>query len=281
MGKLTVDALLAKGAHVRILTRDAARAKATFAQFGERPEFEIATGDIETLDGLEAALKGVERLFLLTLSRASQPATERAAVEQAKAAGVKHVVKLSVHGASPSEPNNSLYRWHYDSENAVIASGVAHTILRPNLFLQNFARDDAQLIKTQGKFFKPAAVISHVDVRDIADVAATVLTEDIEKHNGQTYFITGPEGLSYEQVAERISQAIGKKVDFVPLDDVAFYQALVGNKLPVPVAHMLVKLFQTYATNSLARPAGDTQIVTGRPPRSALDFFTEHKALFQ
>lgn len=66
---------------------------------------------------------------------------------------------------------------------------IPATILRPNLFMQNFARDDADTIKA-GSLFKPGgqAKISFVDVRDIADVAVKILTEDIAMHAAQTYF---------------------------------------------------------------------------------------------
>jgi len=283
VGKLVVSGLLSGHASssVRALTRDPEKSKLIF---GDKVEF--VKGDLNDSEWrrnhAEGALKGIDRLFLLTLSTPDQPQIEGEIVQLAKKAGVRHVVKLSVQGASTSEPSNSLTRWHAFAEEKIIDSGVPFTILRPNLFLQNFLRDDATPIKTSNKFFKPAGNcrISHVDVRDIADIAVVVLTDPIEKHQGQTYFVSGPESLTYDEVAERISRVLGKKVDFVSIDDFSFFSTLKSFKMPDHIAHMLVKLFQFYRTNGASEVFLDTKIVTGNSPRSVEQFFADHKDQF-
>jgi len=270
--------LARKETKVRVLTRDASKAPALFG-----PDVEVAVGDIDTLEGVETALKGIDRLFLLTLSKPNQAATEKKVAQFAKIAGVKQIVKLSVFGASPADPTNSLIRWHFDSEQSVIESGVPYTILRPNLFLQNFLRDDTQSIKTQGKFYRrtlQGAKISHVDVRDISDVAATILGQDISKHDGQTYFLTGPESLDYDQVAEKFSKVLGRKIEQVAIDDAALHASLTEAKMPLTVVHFIIKLFQFYSTNACSLVAGDTQFITGKPARSTEDFIRDHKSAF-
>jgi len=279
VGKLVVSALLARGAAVRILTRDPEKSKQIV---GDKVEF--VKGDVSDKEWLKNpdAFKSVERVFVLTLSTPDQPQIEGDIAKAAKAAGVRLVVKLSVQGATQADPSNSLIKWHALAEDKIIESGAPYTFLRPNLFLQNFTRDDAASIKSSGKFFKPGGNcrISHVDVRDIADVAAVVLTEPIEKHVGQTYYISGAESLTYPEVAERISRAIGKKVEYVAIDDYSFFTTLKSIFNNEPVAHMLVKLFQFYRTNGASEAYLDSKIITGNNPRTVEQFFTDHKEAF-
>jgi len=278
VGKLLVDRLVEKGTHVRVLTRDLSKGKGQW----DTPLVEFVQGDISGDDWVNGpALDGIERLFLLTVSSPRQPEQERRAAHAAKEKGVKQVVKLSVQGASQAEPSNSLMRWHALAEDAVASTGVDYVFLRPNLFLQNYLRDDASAIKHTGKFYRPAAdcKISHVDVRDIADAAAAVLTEPIEKHSGATYYVNGPESLTYHEVAERISKVLGKKVEYVAIDDVAAFNTFKGFAGET-FARTLVKLYQCYRSNSCALVYGDFKILTGKEPRSVEQFFIDHKGSF-
>jgi len=280
VGKEVVLRLLERGASVRVLTRDAAKGHELFKS--ERVDY--VQGDVNVPDWFKGgdAFKSVERLFLLTLSQPNQPDVEGKIARAAKEAGVHQIVKLSVQGATVSDPTGSLLRWHAFAEEAVLASGVDTVILRPNLFLQNFLRDDAGPIKGQGKFYRSAGNcrISHVDVRDIADVAATVLTEPIQKHSGNTYYISGPQSLTYEELAEIAGKALGKRVEYVPIDDYTAFTNYKSYQLPDTVAHMLVKLFQFYRTNAASEAFLDSKIVTGKDPRSVAQFFADHKAAF-
>lgn len=279
VGHLVVERLVERGVPVKVLTRDVAKAKAQW----DNPLVEPVQGDISGEDWVNGpALDGVERLFLLTVSSAKQPEQEKRAALAAKNKGVKQVVKLSVQGASQAEPSSSLIKWHALAEDAIAATGVNYVFLRPNLFLQNFLTSDAGVIKNTGKFYRAAAdcKISHVDVRDIADAAAVVLTDPVEKHSGFTYYITGPESLNYYEVAERISKALGKTVEYVPIDDFAAYNTFKGWGLPEAISQMLVKLFQFYRSNGASLVYGDFKILTGKEPRSVEQFFSDHKENF-
>jgi len=274
VGKLVVNGLLSRNAQVRVMSRSIEKGREILGD-----KVEIVKGDInEPLD--DSVFRGVNRLFLLTQSSASQAAVEGRIAAQAKKVGVTQIVKLSVFGATSSDPLNSLMRWHLDAENEVAKAEIPSTVfLRPNLFLQNFSRDDVASIKHTAKFYRaatPETKISHVDVRDIADVAVTVLTSPIEAHAGMTYYITGPESLTYDEVAHRISEVLGRKVDVVYVDDQTFYNSLKA-KMPNSIIHMLLKLFQFYKTNQAAVVCGDTHIVTGKPARSVKEYFADHK----
>jgi len=279
VGRLVVDGLIHKGTHLKVLTRDLAKAKAQF----DNPLIEFVEGDLSNDDWLNgSAFDNVDRVFLLTLSTPLQPAQEGRIAHKAKERGVAQLVKLSVHGATQADPSTSLLKWHALAEDQIAAAGINYVFLRPNLFLQNFLRDDASSIKNASKFFRPAAdcKISHVDVRDIAEAAIAVLTDPVERHANATYYITGPESLNYHEVAERISGVLEKKVEYVPIDDFSFFNTLKGFGVPEPVAHMLVKLYQFYRTNGASIVCGDFKILTGKEPRSVEQFFRDHKEVF-
>jgi len=132
--------------------------------------FEPVVVDFGKPESLAAALAGVDRLFLLS----ANPPSESPVVRAAKAAGVGRIVKLSVFDA-PAE-SFGFGKAHRAVEKEIEASGIDYTFLRPNGFMQNLANQQAASIKAQGAFYFPAADtrISHVDVRDIARVAAVV-----------------------------------------------------------------------------------------------------------
>jgi uncharacterized protein YbjT (DUF2867 family) len=174
---------------------------------------EVVHGDFDDAASLDAALAGVERAFLLSPSSAEQVAREANFIRAAKRAGVRHVVKFSILGAAPDSPSR-LMRRHGEAEKLLEDSGIAFTMLRPHYFMQNLLWyiDD---IKSQGVFYASLPETykhSHVDARDNAAVAVAALTES--GHESKVYHLTGSEALTYREVAEMLSQAIGKQVRY-------------------------------------------------------------------
>ena len=135
---------------------------------------------------------------------------EQAFLETAKEAGVKHVVKLSVIGASPEAPLR-FARTHAKVEQALRDSGMDWTLLRPTSFMQNTLSWGARVL--DGTFYSPVpdAAFSIVDARDVAEVAAVALTE--EGHEGKAYGLSGPEAVSYRDQAKRVFAAAGREID--------------------------------------------------------------------
>src|SRR5262252_8296770 len=105
-------------------------------------------------------------------------------------------------------------RWHAEAEKALEDSGLTFTHLQPNQFMQVYLRFQPT-IATEGKFFAACSDsrVSPVDIRDIAAVAAAVLTGS--GHEGKSYVITGPESLTYTEIADKLSAAVGKKIIYV------------------------------------------------------------------
>ncbi|MGA9152391.1 MAG: NmrA family NAD(P)-binding protein [Candidatus Nitrosopolaris sp.] len=168
-----------------------------FEKFGG---IQVVQLDYTKPDTLTSALRGVDKLFLLTPFQSDMVDLTSNLVNEAKKAGVKYVVKQSVKGAD-AQPGIAPTRLHRQAEKIIEESGIPFTFLRPNFFMQNFMTFYGHSIKTQGAFYVPAedAKTSFVDVRDIARIAVQALNSKNGggKHTGRAYDITGSEALSY------------------------------------------------------------------------------------
>jgi len=231
--------------------------------------------DYEKPETLDAAFQGIERLFLLSSSNTAQ---ELAAVEAAKRAGVKHIVKLSVIGAGGE--SYSFAKVHRPVEKAIEASGIAWTHLRPNGFMDNMHNYMAGTIKSQNAFYSSVgdAKISHIDVRDIAAVAVKALTES--GHESQVYELTGPEALSYAEMASTLATATGRDIQYVAIGDADIKAALVGQGAPEAYADAFVDLQRFYRGGTAAQVSGDVRKVTGKDPIPFDRYARDHASAF-
>jgi uncharacterized protein YbjT (DUF2867 family) len=227
---------------VRALVRDPRRAAAL-----EGPGVEIVQGDFGDPASLALALVGISRVYLVAPPGPDQVALELAFIQAAKAAKVKHIVKLSAYGAS-LDASWTWARCHAEGERALVASGLGYTMLRPNAFMQNMLDYVPDILKT-GAFHLPAGDgrIGMVDVRDVATVALKALTE--KGHDGKTYDITGPESLSYHEVASKLSQALGKTVKYVATDPKTSRKEMLERGMPAAWVEALLELFAFCAGN--------------------------------
>src|SRR3989475_10735395 len=162
---------------------------------------------------LRAALRGVEQIFLVHTPGRDLPALEANFVKEVRAAGRKHIVKLSALGGRESMFPSG----HRDSEENIEASGLPYTFLRPNGFIQNLVNYNAGTIRSQNAFYgcQGNGAVSIIDIRDIAAVAVIVLAAT--GHEGKSYVLTGGESLTNEQIAEKISRVAGRKISYVDL----------------------------------------------------------------
>lgn len=272
-GSEVVRQLAAQGSAVRAFVRDPEKA-APLRALG----VDVAVGDLNEPETLAPALEGVERLFLLTSADPRQVEQQGQAVVAAQSAGVRHVVKLSALGAD-LDASISVARWHAHTEKQIEASGLAWTHLRPHYFMQN-TLGFAPTIATEGKLCAPMrdGTIGLVDARDVAAVAVTVLTS--EEHAGKVYEITGPESLSFHDLASAIGDATGREVTYVDIPPSEAEKSMVAAGTPEWMADALVGL---YGILSAGHASVTTQVVpdlTGRPARTFADFAREHAHFF-
>lgn len=274
VGSATVKHLTALGVPVRALVRNPARAAAMAS-----PHVEIVLGDLEQPASLDAALAGVTRALLISPHHPRQVELQGNFVTAAKRAGAVHVVKLSGLGTALDSPLQS-GRWHAQTEQLLRHVGLPWTCLHPPFFMQNLLRS-AQEVARHGVL--TAAMengrVAMVDARDVAAVAAAALTTD--GHVGKTYVITGPEALSFQQVAAKLSAATGRQVRYRDIPLTALRQHLSATGLPEWLVTLRME-FAAFLRASHAATVTDTvAVVTGQLPRTFDAFAYEHAACFR
>jgi len=195
-------------------------------------------------------------------------------VDEAKRAGVKRIVKLSVIGAAAE--GFIFARWHRAVEKYIEASGLAWTFLRPNGFMQNVVNYMGETIRSQSAIYSPAgnAAASHIDARDIGAVGARVLTE--KGHDGKAYELTGPAALTDGQIAEILSRVLGRTIRYVPISPEQYKQAAVAAGTPEGYADALVDLYRYYAEGKAAVVTPAVRELTGRDPTPFEQFARDH-----
>ena len=273
VGQQLVAALKTKGAAFKALARSEASFKALTAL-----GVETVKGDLGDPASMKAALQGVDKLFLLS-SASHFDRLEIGAIDAARAAGVKHVVKLSTGGAGGDSPN-PLLRAHARAERALEDSGLAFTILRPTFFMQNWVAFFSQGIKAGQPVYVNAGEgrLAWIDTRDVAGVATAALTEP--GHEGFVYDLTGPEALSYGEVAARLGKLLGRDVAYVPVPDSAAFQAMKGMGMDSWYAYGMVTLHQGVRRGMAEPTTGTVELVTSGAPRSIDAFLKESLGAF-
>ncbi len=208
------------------------------------PGVELVEGDFTKPKTFARVLEGVETLFLLIPSSAQVEEQQCNFVDAAQKSKVKRIVKLSQMGAN-ANAHGRFHRYHRVVEDHIIKSKIPYTFLRPNLFMQGLL-NFRPTIAAQGVFFAPIlhARISVVDVRDIGEVAAKTLLE--HKHEGKTYDLTGPEALTHAEMAEQLSQAVGKTIRHVEVSPEVMKETLLKNGLPAWQADGILEDYEYY-----------------------------------
>jgi uncharacterized protein YbjT (DUF2867 family) len=273
-GSAAAQALLARGAKLRAIVRNPEKAE-SLKQAG----VELVVGDVADPAVLAQGLAGVEKAFLTLANGQQQLDQEKAFTDAAKKAGVKHLVKLSSMEAH-ADARAPIPRVHWQSEEYIRASGLGWTMVKPNFFMQNLLGAGGT-IKEQGKFFLPMGKgrTAMIDTRDIGAVVAEVLTGS--GHEGQSYEVTGPELLSFYDVADRFSAVLGRKIEYVDMPMDAYRQVLGRFLTNEWHLNAVIQLFGEIAEE--ADPVFTTDTVKqllGREPKSLKVFIEEHRQVY-
>jgi uncharacterized protein YbjT (DUF2867 family) len=273
IGGATLKYLSGEGMALRALIRSPDKAASVAA-----PQVETVIGDFAVPHSLDAALEGVNAALLVSPLDPQQVELQGNFVEAAKRAGRVHVVKVSGLGTALDSPVRS-GRWHAQIEQHLEDSGLPYTHLRPPFFMQNVLRF-APMIRASGGFVGALrhGKVAMIDVYDIAAVAGTVLTAP--GHAGKAYTLTGPEALSYHEIAERISTTLGKKVTYRDISLEAMRERLRASGMPEWHVEVQVDFSTALRAGQAATVTDAVAAVTGRRPRTFEQFFREHAALF-
>jgi uncharacterized protein YbjT (DUF2867 family) len=274
-GAELVQRLSGRGVSVRGLVHNIAKADI----LSNLPNVEIFEGDMLIPRTLEAALQGVDRAMLISSTGPAMFEVQVSFIDAASAAGVKHIVKLS--GIMPELDSPFRYaRMHGEIERHLERSGVAFTHLRAGEFFPSYFRQ-VRSIMAKGELILPMedARIASIDIGDIAEVAATVLTS--AGHEGKIYPITGPEALSMAEVAEKLSKVAGKPIRYI---NVSPEDARKANLSAGMTPYMADGLFELFAERRKGKEAQVSTVIPdvfGWHPTRFDEFAARNGAIFR
>jgi uncharacterized protein YbjT (DUF2867 family) len=271
-GSGLVPTLLAAGARVRALVHNAGKAEALRQQGAE-----VVVADLGDPAALDAAVAGVDRIYLCLFNGPEQANHGRNLIAAARKAGRPHVVH---HAASGSDRSRIIK--HIDEVEGVLrASGLPWTILRPTFYLQNTMMA-IPTVQSHGAMYLPMKQgrMAMTDVRDIVDVAAHVLLSRAGAHEGKTYTLTTPETFTIAEFASALGAALGKPVSYVDVPISAARESMVGMGMDPWVVDGYMELFEGFADDWGNKTSADVQDLLGRPARGLLEFVADFKGAF-
>jgi uncharacterized protein YbjT (DUF2867 family) len=267
VGSELVRQLTARGVEVKAGTRRPERAGDLFAGV------EVVELDYDVTGTWDNAVQWADRVFLVPPP--FDPHCDDRIVpflDWAVQSGSRHVVLLSAMGIETRE-RLALRR----IEQRLERTGVNWTLLRPNIYMQNFTLGFvARGIREQGTFQLPLgeAPVSFVDGRDVAAAAVEVLTG--ESHFGRAYTLTGPEALDHHAVADIISEVTGRRIRYEPIAEEAMQARLEEAGWPHNQADTFAGLMAAIREGRRSDVTQDIPHLLGRPPHSFRSFSAQH-----
>ncbi|MCH8089597.1 MAG: SDR family oxidoreductase [Chloroflexi bacterium] len=263
VGSLLIPILANLGADVRALVHSESKAQGL-----KDAGVEVVVGDLDKPDTLDAAFRGVDKVFLITPPNPNQVIQAKNGIAAAKRTGNPFIVRMSA-GALKEMPG-ALPRvsgQHSEIDAELRASGLPYTILKPHFFMQNTMMA-GQTVASDGAVYMPMkeGKLGMIDVRDIVDVAVKVLTED--GHEGKTYELTGPASISFHDVAAGLSKALGKEVKYVDVPLEAGREGMLGMGLPEWFADAMTEYNKAFSEGYGDFTTPDVEEMTGHPARS-------------
>jgi uncharacterized protein YbjT (DUF2867 family) len=272
-GSQVARALSERGVSVRALVRDAAKAR---AKLGEGVE--LAVGDLADRVSVSAALNGIEEIVLSCADDPRRVEWETSLIDAAAGSAVRRIVRLSTTAATQGAPV-AFWDWHARVDDYLRASGVAAVILQSSFYMSNLLAAAAQ-VATDARLYAPAggARIAMIDPRDVGAAAAAAVAD--AGHEGRTYVLTGPKAITYSRVADQLSAAIGREIEFVDIPGESAHQAMIGAGMPEFVAGQIVAIFDQLRQGVAAQVTDAVEALTGRPPLHFGAFARDHACLF-
>ncbi|MFJ6384005.1 NmrA family NAD(P)-binding protein [Kitasatospora sp. NPDC092039] len=276
-GGATLRSLAALGAPTRALSRDPARLAAaldghTLARTTTAP------ADAADPASLRAAFRGAHQLLLTMANGPQQVRYELNAIEAAVDCGVEHIVKVSAPAAEPDSPV-AVSRGHHLIEERLRRSGVTATVLRPYAFMQKLLLLAPGIAAGVVHGALGQARCNYVDVRDVGDAAAEVLTRP--ELAGGCYPLTGGRAYSHSELTALLGELLGRPVRYLDLSPTELHAHLVGRAgMPGWLATHVVEI-QRLAVVREETPDDTFRRLTGRAPRSLEAFLGENLHRFR
>jgi uncharacterized protein YbjT (DUF2867 family) len=235
---------------------------------------ELAVGRFEDARSVRAAVAGIDTIVLITPANPDAAAQAAAVLSAAKLAGVRKIVRISTFKAGPEGPTD-VTRQHGRTDHELRSSGLAYVILRPSFFMQNLMQLAVPSIAREGRFVfsTGAGRVGMIDARDVVDSVERCVVSDV--YDNQTCTVTGPENLSFGEVAEHMTRILGRAVQYVPVTPAAMQRAAYEVGLGDWDAQVMVDLCDAYRDNWGELTTEQVTRITGRRPRSFDAFVRE------
>ncbi len=266
LGGRVARRLAEQGEQLRLVVRDPSRAP-------QLPGARVASATYDDAAALEAAFAGVDALLLVSAAEHPERRRQhRTAVEAAARAGVQHLVYTSFAGAAP-DGTFTLGRDHFDTEQALRATGLAVTLLRNNFYadlLPQFADREGVLRGPAGE-----GRVAAVARDDAADSAVAVLLGAPE-HDGATYELSGPQALTLDEVAAEISSVSGRPVRYERETREQAYASRAHYGAQPFQVEAWVSTYTAIAAGETAAVTGDVQRLLGRAPLGLRQVLVQH-----
>lgn len=269
VGPHVVSALRAQALPTRVLTRDAANARAVLGD-----DIEAVEGDIAGEADLHAALDDVESVFMLTPHSFDATGLQLRIIRALRRTGVR-IVKLSGTSAAIRPDGPHACRQHWEVEQVLAGSGQPHVVLRPNAFMQTLInRIMLPAIEATGKLPNPlgASGISMIDGRDIGEVAAAVLTSD--RWDGDTLVLTGPRAVTYPEIAKLIGNVRGEPISTMETTPDDVRRSLLERGVEEWEASHFQEMYQLFRNGESAYVTLVVDEILGRPAGTIEDYVT-------
>ena len=268
IGGITVPLLLKANATVHVYVRDANKAE-NLAKMGAV----VFEGDFSNQEALNQAAEGVDAVLAITPPGPDAVIQGEAILKAAMNSGSPYYVRLSAIGAATDAPTEN-GRLHYESDQAVINSGLSYTILRPHFFMQNIFAN-METINTEGNMYLGMGNgrLGMIDVRDIADCLASLLLKG--GHDNSIYTPTGSESIDFTEAARIISNSIGKSVNYVPVPVEAVGEAILKAGWGEWGAEVMMDYSRAYSEGWGDFTNNDVETITGQKARGFEQFVNE------
>ncbi len=269
-----VSELASAGVPVRALVHTKAKKK----MFENMKEVELMEGDYSDTRSLEGALSGIHKAYLVSPPSPDMVKLQSNFVNMARLTGLKHVIKLSALGTGENSPVG-LLRDHAEIEDYIRKTGIAYTFLHPHFFMENLLVNSESVTKN-GVLYSPLgdARIAPIALQDIASVAARILIDG--GHLGTTYVLSGPESLTFSEIAAIWSKVIGKTIRYSTVSFDATRQEMAQSGMPTWMAENMIRLMKTWAEGKGDIVSHYVERIIGRKPISIQEFLVAHKSQF-
>ena len=268
IGQLVIPALLEGGAEVTALVRDSKKAEGLKNQ-----GVIVIDGEYTDTEAVQKAVEGADAILMIAPPNPDAVKQMSGLIAAAKKAGDPHVVRISALKAASGAPTDN-GKLHHVSDNELKESGLPYTILRPHFFMQNLwmsiptIQEQSQMYWGMGD-----GKLGMIDVRDIADVAVKILLNG--SHQGEILNPTGPDSITFTQVAEAISKFLDKEVSYVPVTYEQVRQSIIEMGWGDWGGQVMHDYSKAYAEGWGNFTTDDVVKVTGNKPRSIDQFVNE------